>query len=270
MILPAQSLKRRTAFRLGRWLIRLSVRHADVVMTPTQAMLDGLREYVEVPSHKAVVNPYGVEVHNGAAGNVPGQSSHRNAFGLSPVRLLYVSLYGENKDLNTLLRAMPLLNRDGGRGFVLKTTANPQWDVARYAVMRLEDIALSKTPEVSPWVEFVGPVSRQETERLYLEADVFVFPSWLESFGFPMVEAMAYGLPIVAADTPVNREVCEGAAIYFRTQDPDDLAAKVRFLCADEALRQKCSESGRTRVANCFKWEDHVTRLLRAAGHLVS
>jgi glycosyltransferase involved in cell wall biosynthesis len=269
MIVPRQSLKRRTAFWLGRWLIGCSVRNADVVMTPTQAMLDELREYVEVPPHKAMVNAYGAEVHNGVAGTFPAPSGHEDTSGPSPMRLLYVSLYAEHKNLDTLLKAMPLLNRDGGRGFVLKTTANPHWELVRNAVGRLEDIALAQAPEIARCVQFVGPLGKREVERLYLGSDLFVFPSFIESFGFPMVEAMAYGLPIVAADTPVNREICGESALYFRTWDPDDLAEKVRLLSANEALRQQCSESGRRRAASRFKWQDHATRLLGAVGHLV-
>lgn len=269
MIVPRQSLKRRTTFRLGRWLIGFSVRSADVVMTPTQAMLNELREYFEVPPHKAMVNSYGADVHMGVAGNVPGRSRRKDASGPSPMRLLYVSLYAEHKNLDTLLRAMPLLNREGGREFVLKTTANPHWEVARYAVRRREDIALAQMPDIAPWVQIVGPLGKGETERLYLDSDLFVFPSLMESFGFPMVEAMAYGLPIVASDTPVNREICGESALYFRSRDTDDLAEKVRLLSADEALRQKCSETGRARAARCFKWEDHTTRLLRAVGRTV-
>jgi glycosyltransferase involved in cell wall biosynthesis len=76
---------------------------------------------------------------------------------------------------------------------------------------------------------------------------------------------MAHGMPIVAADTAVNREVCGDAALYFRPHDPSDLAEKIRCLCADEALRQKLSENGCTRAATHFRWEDHVARLLAAA-----
>jgi len=175
-----------------------------------------------------------------------------------------VSLYGENKDLNTLLRAVGLLNRDGGAGFMLKTTANPRWQVACQAVTLSADMALAQLTDVAPYVEFVGPLGKEETERLYLQADIFVFPSWLESFGFPMVEAMAHGLPVVAADTPVNREVCGKAAVYFRPHDPDDLAEKLSCLWADEGLRQTLSENGRARAADHFRWEDHVARLLGA------
>jgi glycosyltransferase involved in cell wall biosynthesis len=79
-----------------------------------------------------------------------------------------------------------------------------------------------------------------------------------------MAEAMAHGLPIVAADTPVNREICADSAVYFRVRDPGDLADKVRNLWADDGLRRKLSEGGRVRAARNFKWEDHVARLLAA------
>jgi glycosyltransferase involved in cell wall biosynthesis len=264
-ILPRQSRRRRTAFSLGRRLVLMSVRSADVVMTPTQAMLAELGEYVEVLPHKALVNPYGIQTCNGRRANSDRPPAQNGASERSPVRLLYVSLYGEHKNLSTLLRAIPLLNGDGSRPFLLKTTANPRWEVVADAVTLPEDTALAQLPEVAPWVQFVGPLDKAETERLYLEADIFVFPSWLESFGFPMVEAMAHGMPIVAADTAVNREVCGDAALYFRPHDPSDLAEKIRCLCADEALRQKLSENGCTRAATHFRWEDHVARLLAAA-----
>jgi glycosyltransferase involved in cell wall biosynthesis len=252
----------------------MSAQAADLVMTPTQAMLDGLRDYTDVPPHKALVNPYGVEPCNGS-GPSPQREEGRElpeaAVGVlsstpdrSPVRLLYVSLFGENKDLSTLLRALPLLNQDGSRGFVLKTTANPHWKEVAQAVTRPEALALLQSPDIAQRVQFVGPLPRKETQLLYRDADLFVFPSWLESFGQPMAEAMAHGLPIVAADTPVNREICGECGVYFRVGDPGDLAERVRNLADDEDLRRKLSEGGRVRVAHDFNWEDHVARLLAA------
>jgi glycosyltransferase involved in cell wall biosynthesis len=260
--LPAHSLRHRMAFKLRRWLTCRSVRWANIVMTPTQAMLDDLRRFVAVPPHKALANPYGVEGLNGNA-----QSNHRLADGEAtgkPIRLLYVSLYCEHKDLSTLLKAMPLLNQNGGRRFTLATTANPAWAVASGTVTQREDQQLLERPEVSDAVEVVGPLEKEETQQLYRDADIFVFPSLTESFGFPLVEGMAHGLPIVAADTPVNREICGEAALYFRPLDPEDLAEKVILLGRDQALREKLGAMGRGRTATCFRWEDHVERLLRA------
>jgi hypothetical protein len=168
---------------------------------------------------------------------------------------------------NSLEVRTPLLHHplwEYGQGFVLKTTANPHWKEVAQAVTRPEAIALLQSPEIAQRVQFVGPLPRKETQRLYRDADLFVFPSWLESFGQPMAEAMAHGLPIVAADTPLNREICGESAVYFRVRDPGDLAEKVRNLWADEALRQNLIESGRARAANNFKWQDHAARLLAA------
>jgi glycosyltransferase involved in cell wall biosynthesis len=262
--LPAHSLRLRMAFQLRRWLICQSVRWANIVMTPTQAMLDELRRFVAVPPHKAFVNRFGVERLNGNA-----QNNHRLAGGDAtdkPIRLLHVSLYYEHKDLSTLLKAMPLLNQNGDGRFTLVTTANPARAVASWTVTQREDQQLLKRPEVSDAVEVVGPLEKEETQQLYRDADIFLFPSLTESFGFPLVEAMAHGLPIVAADTPVNREICGEAALYFRPLDPEDLAEKVILLGRNQALREKLGVVGRGRAAKCFRWEEHVERLLRAFG----
>ena len=79
-----------------------------------------------------------------------------------------------------------------------------------------------------------------------------------------MVEAMAHGLPIVAADTPVNREICAEAALYFCPDSPEDLAEKIAVLGRDQALRQKLCIAGQRRAETYFRWEDHVDRLLKA------
>jgi glycosyltransferase involved in cell wall biosynthesis len=186
------------------------------------------------------------------------------------IRLVYVSLYSEHKNLSTLLKAMPLLNRDGRGKFLLKTTVDPAWQGAAWTVTHKDDLALARQPDVAPWVEFLGPLRTEQVQELYRGGDVFVFPSLCESFGHPMVEAMVHGLPIVASDTPVNREICAEAAVYFSLVDPQSLAEKVNLLGRDRALREELGAAGRHRAAMCFRWQDHVERLLQLFGDLAS
>jgi len=265
VILPRHSLGWRVAYTLRRWLICRSVRSADVVMTPTQAMLDELRDFVDVPPHKALVNPYGVDPPESSSSDLPLQSRAGLSNAGNMCKLLYVSLYAEHKNLSTLLKAMPLLNEDGAGKFLLQTTADPACEGAAWTVTHGEDTALAQEPGISPWAQFLGPLSREQTERLYLDSDIFVFPSLTESFGFPMAEAMSYGLPIVASDTPVNREVCGEAAVYFSPLDPEDLARQVRRVAADAFLRQHLSARGQQQVRNRFRWNRHVERILDIA-----
>jgi glycosyltransferase involved in cell wall biosynthesis len=260
MFVKRHRLTMRVARRLRRWLVCQSVKSADVVMTPTETMLDELREYVDVPPAKALVNRYGVA----ESPEPPGKDASGSALGrdASPVHLLYVSLYAEHKDLTTLLKALALLNRNGGRKFLLETTVNPAWEGARWTLSYQDDLNLSRRPDIAPWVRFVGPLGRQEARALYRSADIFVFPSLTESFGHPLAEAMAHGLPIVASDNPVNRELCGEAAVYFNPLSPDDLAQAIRRLAEDETLRAGLAAAGRWRGTTRFRWSEHVRAFL--------
>lgn len=261
--LARHSFRFRLEFRLRGWLMCKSVQSADIVMTPTQAMLDELRQFVEVEPWRAVVNPYGVNLQSRIPTQPEGENSKSEGDKSPPVRLLYVSVYGEHKNFSTLLKAMPLLNRDGAVKFHLRTTLDPASEVGAWTVTHRSDLELASRADVAPYVERLGVLGREETEELYHRSDIFVFPSLSESFGFPMVEAMAHGLPIVAADTPVNREICAGAAVYFSPFSVEELAQQVRALAGDPGLRAKLGTLGRQRAAS-FTWPNHVLRLMKA------
>ena len=94
-----------------------------------------------------------------------------------------------------------------------------------------------------------GELEPERVAEVYQSAHVFVFPSVCESFGFPQVEAMAFGLPILAADTAVNREMCGQAAIYFAPEDDHVLAAQLKRLYQNPAelaaLSKRSARRGR-------------------------
>jgi glycosyltransferase involved in cell wall biosynthesis len=77
-----------------------------------------------------------------------------------------------------------------------------------------------------------------------------------------MAEAMSSGLPLAVADTPVNREICGDAALYFEPFSVSGLVAAIRTFDADPDLRRRLSENGRARALQRFGWEDHVDRLV--------
>lgn len=257
--LRPSSPRSRASLALRRWLCCQSVQWADIVMAPTEAMLEDLRGYVEVPSSKALVNHYGVAIPEGAE---VGRPLSGDADG--PVRLLYISLYAKHKNLTTLLKAMALLGGGPSRRFVLFTTVNPAWKEAGGLWARKEDLELLQDRSIASCVQLVGPLGPIEIEEQYRDADIFVFPSLVESFGHPMAEAMAHGLPIVAADTPVNRELCGDAALYFRPLDPDHLAQTVRQVAMDDSLRSRMAHEGWRRARERFRWDQHVRRILLA------
>ena len=112
-------------------------------------------------------------------------------------------------------------------------------------------------------VHFVGLVPNDQIHSLYRSADVFAFPSWAETFGIPLVEAMASGLPIVAADIAVNREVAADAAVYHAVSDADSLAAQISRVLDEPDLRRTLTKAGRDRSQQ-FTWERAARETLAA------
>jgi len=264
-VLPGKGIRLRVETALRRWLVCRSAAAADCVMTPSAAMMNDLRRFVALDGSRCVVNPYGVpreRVANGAHQDVP------TARPLGPVRLLWVSHYADHKNLITLLRAVRILRDSGAPRFELLLTLDPAGRNGQHTSMPQGVFALPQSLDGT--VRAAGVQDYEGTWRLYADADLFVFPSLVESFGHPLVEAMAASLPIVASDVRVHREICGEAAVYFPARSESALVAVLRRLLENAAERKALADRGRTRVAQ-FLWEDHVARLLdvwrRAAAH---
>jgi glycosyltransferase involved in cell wall biosynthesis len=106
-----------------------------------------------------------------------------------------------------------------------------------------------------------GELEPEQVAEVYQSANVFVFPSVCESFGFPQVEAMTFGLPILAADTAVNREVCGQAAIYFAPNDDRELAAQLKRLYQNPAELTELSKRS-ARRGHDFDWTSAANETL--------
>ncbi len=245
-----------------RWLVCRSVAAADRLMTPTVAMLDDLRRFAEVDDSRAVVNAYGVP----RARLNGGASTHQKHSGR--LRLLWVSHYADHKNLSTLLDAVEMLRHEGEVSFELVLTLDPGLTKGQHTPLsdgdrrRLENLTHpdgARAEEVT--VNLVGVQSYDATWNLYRNADIFVFPSLCESFGHPLVEAMANSLPIVASDIPVHREICGDAAMYFPPLDASTLSGVLRRLLQNERERVLLAKASHEQ-AQRFVWEDHVARLL--------
>lgn len=246
-------LKSRVMDRFRRWLVCQSVRAADIVMTPSRAMLDELKTWIPVPDSKGLANPYGVN----HAKFLPQEC---NLHKRGPWRLLFVSLYTDHKNLNTLLLAMKILVTDGV-DVQLSTTADPNWPAARVTQSWRDDSQLAASPVLKGRINFVLRDPATAPENLYSECDIFVYPSVVESFGHALVEAMSSALPIVAADVPINRELCENAALYFKPFDPQDLAAQIKTLIHEPMLRKQFGEAALER-STVFNWGRHADTLI--------
>ncbi len=254
--LPRKSWSFRLQFFFRRYLERVSVRQATVVMTPSQAMLDELRTEGFVPAGAARVNHFGTRT-------LPLEKRSRNAAEPKrPFRLFFPAFYYEHKNLGTLLKAMKRVRQEHGLEVELVTTADPESQMARAAVTAAEEQALARDPVVRSCVRFLPNRTPEQMAELFAGADLFVYPTVMESFGFPLIEALACGLPIVASDLAVNHELAGAAPLYFQPFDVEELADKIARVVRDPALCDSMSRAS-LQQARSYTWSAHVDRFLK-------
>jgi glycosyltransferase involved in cell wall biosynthesis len=251
-VAPEQGMEAAVLRNLRRRLMIRSGRRADRVFTPSETTREQLLMWAPDLASRVTANHYGApaerfEPRPGAAGRG----------GDGPLRLLYVSVYYPHKAPYVLVRAVERLNRDGFP--VSATISMTEAEITGRAGGALDRLAIRSA--TAGMIRF-GSHEYESLPALYHDHDIFVFPSVNEIFGHPMAEAMAAGIPIIAADTPINREICAAAALYFTPFSHRDLARQIRVLAADADLRARLVAVGRARVASEFRWDRHVERLI--------
>ena len=156
--------------------------------------------------------------------------------------LLHVSQYQPKKNLDRVLAAYDRL-----------ATPRPR------LVVVAPGFPARRVPD---GVEVVrNALEHSELAGLYAGALVFVFPSLHETFGMPIVEAMASGCPVITARDTACGEVGGDAALLVDPRSIDDIAAAMRRLVDDDALRAQLVDAGLTR-AGSFSWRESAARHL--------
>jgi glycosyltransferase involved in cell wall biosynthesis len=237
----------------ARWALLLaSLRAAKRVLTPTRAMRVDVVTRVPELLKKVDVALWGV---------APIFRTRRWSQPANGRTVLGVSKHGINKEFDVLVAALPALRRRWP-DVRLVLTGTP--DESRWS--RRSD-ALAKRLGVTDAVCFAGAVPNGEIPALIQQSQLLVFPTWCESFGLPLAEALTMGAPAVAADIPACREVGEDAARYYASGDPDSMAATIGDLLASPesacALAQTAFNRGKK-----FDWRANAegvrSSLLRA------
>ncbi|MEK7858395.1 MAG: glycosyltransferase family 1 protein [Elusimicrobiota bacterium] len=128
--------------------------------------------------------------------------------------------------------------------------------------------ALVTELRLGPRVVFFGPASRAQLVALYQNASAFVFPSLMEGFGFPLLEAMACGAPVVASNASALPQVAGDAAVLVDASDPKALADAIGRILKDSGLSGTLRAMGPARAAQ-FSWLKTAEQTLAVYEHLL-
>ncbi len=176
----------------------------------------------------------------------------RKTFDLARDFVLYPAATYPHKNHLTLVRAFANTCADRDVDLVLTgATGAGAWGSAHSTSAQIN--ALSGSLGVETRVRQLGYVSRRQLGALYAEAAMVAFPSRFEGFGLPVVEAMALGCPVVAAEATALPALVGGAGLLVDPDDVDGWAAAMSNVLDDSALRQQLRASGAARAAELGK-----------------
>lgn len=233
--------KTRTRMRLT---IPWSARHSAAVITGSQYSRRDLIDCYRLDPERVHVTPYGIDpAFKRQPASLVGEVTRR--LRLPTEYLLYVGNLQPRKNLPRLLDAFVRLHADGYR-LPLVIVGQRAWlaDDVFNAVRRhrLEDR-----------VHFTGYVATDDLPALYTGALAFAYPSLFEGFGFPVLEALACGVPTLTSATSSLPEVAGDAAITVDPTDTEAIAAGLAAIIADVELRARLSSLGPLQAAR-FSW----------------
>jgi glycosyltransferase involved in cell wall biosynthesis len=250
-------------------LAKRSIRWADCSVAPSRAFADELEQW----SGKEVTT-----IHHGFdrdtffsdQGAVPRDLKQKLGVNAGTLRLLFVSHYNYYRNFETLFRALPLMREGlGGRKIKLFLTCALRSEATAGGYHPEQAAALIKQLGVTESVVELGTVSYPQLHHVYRACDIYVTPAYAESFAHPLVEAMASGLPVVASNLPVHREICGAGALYFSPFSPKEFADQILRVATSEELARDLSARGRLRSQE-FSWRVHVEQLVGLASGLIT
>jgi glycosyltransferase involved in cell wall biosynthesis len=252
------------------WLARRSIGRAEVTVAPSMAFAQELNQWSGNKYNVRAIH-HGFDLVGFASDSTPLPTSAQTQLdqGKDALRLLFVSHYNYYRNFETLFRAIPILtDRLQGRRVKLFLTcrldskANPGTYSTKSAASLVDDLRGADS------IVELGTIPYRSLHHLYRACNIYVTPAYAESFAHPLIEAMSSGLPIVASDLPVHREICGDAAIYFPHSSPEALAERVLEIQNSPQLAEMLASNGLRRSRD-FSWSQHVQQLIDLALDLV-
>lgn len=211
-----------------------------------------------------LINLYGIEpkkikvIYSGVGEqfrpfSIPPQDSKlvKKKYNLPDKFILYFGTIEPRKNLIGLIRAFELLE---GKDYKLVIAGAKGW-------LEQEIFMAARQSKKSRKIIFTGFVEEQDKPALYNLAELFVYPSFFEGFGFPPLEAMACGLPTIVSANSSLSEVVGQAALMIDPTNIDELAWVIQTVLSDKDLRDRLIKKG-LKQARRFSWQKSARQTL--------
>jgi len=199
-----------------RMILSLGLKKATHIIAVSQATKKEIMDHYHIAGDKISVTYEGVDsaLHAKAGTKSPPKVPQKTPY------FLYVGNAYPHKNLEVLVEAFRQVKKEDAKSKLILVGAND------FFYRRLsQDV---KNHEYAQDILFFGKATEDELAALYRNATALIFPSRMEGFGLPALEALSFGCPVICSDIPVFHELLGSSVLYFPPQDAKALAAHMR------------------------------------------
>ncbi len=238
--------------KLYNALIKAAIPKARLILADSASTRNDIISFFKVSPEKVRVVYPGIGEEFKPVMDEAKLKAVREKYELSGRFFLYLGGFDRRKNLGLLLDAYRLLReRLGGQTPVLVIAGKVP---THESPALLNPLKMVRERGLEECVEFTGWIAEEDKSSLYSTAEAFLFPSLYEGFGFPPLEAMACGCPVLASRASSLPEVLGEAALLLDPNRPEDWVKGMERVIKEPDLAQSLRERGVER-ARAFTWE---------------
>jgi glycosyltransferase involved in cell wall biosynthesis len=245
-----------------RWYLRTllpaMLRASDVVITVSESAKADILKFEKLNGDKVCVIPLGVEERFQPIRDECRLSMIRKKYGLERDFILFVGMIEPRKNLENLVDTF--LRDSLPQTCDLVLAGSLGWGYSQL-------LGKIGTANDKGSIRMLGYVDDTDLPALYNAATAFVYPSFYEGFGLPILEAMACGTPVITSSVSSLPEVAGDAALLVDPADAKALAFALRRIVKDSSLRQDLSRRGQQR-SGLFTWQQSAEKTLAVYGRI--
>ncbi len=242
--------------------VKRCLQWTDLVLTISESSKKDIIEYLKVEPEKVYVTPLASRYYPNYLSEEITQSLEKQAnYDFSKPYLLFVSTIEPRKNINAIITAFNFLKEKYKIEHQLILIGKKGWNYE----------PIFAAIENSPWknqIHHLDYLSNELVALFYSKADIFVYPSYYEGFGLPVLEAMTLGAPVITSNTSSIPEVTGDAAILIDPKDSIQLAEAILKVISDSHLRQTLVNKGKER-SQLFSWKKTAKETLKAYRTLI-
>lgn len=226
-----------------------SYKKAKKIICVSHNTKNDLKTIFKIPDHKIITIYPGVVVKDEYLEDEFQRM--KNKFDIKGEYVLFLGTIEPRKNVANMIKAFSTYLFENEHSNITFVLAGAKGWKFQLIFKKLEDV---NNRLQNSQIKYIGQVSNRERNILIKNAKAFVFPSFYEGFGFPVIEAMALGTPVVTSEGSSLGEIAKGCAVLVDPTDCVSINRGVKQLVDDYALSKKLVLSGKER-AGFFSWE---------------